>query len=586
MKSKHVIFVLAAVVLLASCKKKDEPTPTPSETNLIVYGTIYTADDAAPKVNALVVKDGKFVYVGNEEGAKPFVNEKSTVIDHRGKGMVTPAFTDGHSHYMMSYGMTAMGSLTFDMNTKPSDLLAAVKDAYQQAKQNGKPAVYGFGWEYHFFKDNMPTLAQLDQVCPDLPLYLADSEGHKGLANTACMKAAGIMDKEGKLVITEIKGGEIVVDELGNPTGFFKEQAGTYCRLRGIDFDKLMGAAEATQTVILSREALHRNGYVSYIEGWANYYGNPRFYEAAQALDIDGKLNLCLGLAYEVESSLSKEDRAKEFEKAFATTGYATDHINPRYIKMFVDGTVETHTGYVREPYIDAEGGVSAPNWTPAEFAEITADVNAHNYTMHVHAMGDEAVHLAVTAFAGSGKKEMRNTLVHVRNVLDEDYATMAANNIVATSGVLWHTAEGGVKDTLRRFLPETYVNQFYPIKSYFDKGVMMSAHSDFPALSGSSEKPLYMMEICVTGILPGTSDEPLWSEELVTRQQALRALTINGAYQMHNEKERGSIQVGKYADFVLIDKDVMNENTCPANEIHTGNVISTYFEGKQVFGK
>ena len=199
--------------------------------------------------------------------------------------------------------------------------------------------------------------------------------------------------------------------------------------------------------------------------------------------------------------------------------------------------------------------------------------------------MGDEAVHLAVTAFAGNGKQEKRNTLVHVRNVLAEDYPVMAANNIVATSGVLWHIAADGVKDVLRQTLPETYVNQFYPIKSYFDNGVMMSSHSDFPALSGSSELPLHIMEICVTGILPDSGYEPLWPEELVTRQQALKSLTLNGAYQMHNEKERGSIQVGKYADFVLIDKDVMNES-CPATDIHTGNVIGTFFEGKKVFGK
>lgn len=252
---------------------------------------------------------------------------------------------------------------------------------------------------------------------------------------------------------------------------------------------------------------------------------------------------------------------------------------------MFVDGTVETHTGYVREPYVDKEGGVSAPNWTPAEFANITADVNANNYTMHVHAMGDEAVHLAVAGFAQSGKKEMRNTLVHVRNVLNEDYAVMAANNIVATSGVLWHIAGDGVIDMLRKFLPETYANQCYPIKSYFDNGVCMSMHSDFPALSGSSELPLSMMEVSVTGVLSGVTTTPLWPEELITRQQALKALTINGAYQMHNEQERGSIKVGKYADFVLIDKDVMSES-CPAKDIHTGNVINTYFEGKKVFGK
>lgn len=578
--------LLLAVVLLAACKKKNDPTPPSTGADMVLYGTIYTVEDDAPQASALAVKEGKFVYVGDEEGVKPFIGEKTTVVDHRGKGMVTPAFTDGHSHYMMSYGMTAMGSLQFKFTDTPLELLYAASVAYEQAKKEGKPAVYGFGWTYQLFELlGMPTLEDLDAICPDLPLYIADGEGHKGLANTACMKAAGIMDEDGKLVITEIKGGEICVDELGNPTGLLKEQAGTFCRLRGIDFATLMGAAEATRTVILSRDDLHRKGYVSYIEGWANYYGNTRFYEAAKELDKNNELNLCLGLAYEVESSLSKENRAKEFEKAFATTGFATRHINPHYIKLFVDGTVETHTGYVREPYVDKEGGVSEPNWTPAELAAITADVNSHNYTMHVHAMGDEAVHMAVTAFAGEGKKELRNTLVHVRNVLAEDYATMAANNIVSTSGVLWHIAGPGVTDVLRQTLPETYATQFYPIKSYFDKGVMMSAHSDFPALSGSSEMPLYMMEICVTGILPESGHDPLWPEELVTREQALKALTINGAYQMHNEQERGSIRVGKYADFVLIDKDVMSAS-CPAKDIHTGNVTHTYFEGQKVFGE
>lgn len=580
---KLYISILAIAVVglnIISCKKDK---PSSEEADFLVYGSIYTVDDAAPQADAFAVKDGKFVYVGSVDGAKAYKGTRTIVIDHRDKGMVTPAFTDAHAHYLMSCGMTAMGSLKFDMFTTPLELLEQVDKAYRQAKKDGTPALYGFGWTYQLFELlGMPTLEALDAVCPDIPLYLADGEGHKGLANSACMLKAGIINKNGELIIPEIRGGEICVDDYGYPTGLFKEQAGTYCRLRGIDFLKLIDAAKATKTLTLTRDALHSKGYVSYIDGWSNYFGNLRFYEAAKALDKAGELNLCLGLAYEVESST--KDRPAEFKKAYATDAYATRHINPHYIKLFVDGTVETHTGYVREPYIDEEGGVSEPNWTPEEFAAITADVNAHDYTMHIHAMGDEGVHLAVTAFANKGRKEKRNTLVHVRNVLAEDYPVMAANNIVATSGVLWHIAGDGVKDVLRETLPETYVNQFYPIKSYFDNGVVMSAHSDFPALSGSSELPLHMIEICVTGILPESGSEPLWAEELVTRQQALKALTLNGAYQMHNEKERGSIQVGKYADFVIFDKDVMDEKTCPASDIHTGKVVSTYFEGRKVF--
>lgn len=586
---RKIYLIIVAIVALGlnftSCNKDK---PISGKADLVVYGTIYTVDDAAPAATAFAVKGGKFVYVGDEKGVKSCIGAKTVVVDHRGKGMVTPAFTDGHAHYLMSNGMTAMGSLQFDMFDQPDYVLAQVKKEYEKAKTEGKAGIYGFGWEYQFFKDNMPTLKELDAICPDIPLYLSDGEGHKGLANSLCLINAGIMDKDGNLLIKEIRGGEIVIDASGKPTGFLKEQAGTFCRLRGIDFMKLMDEEKAMKAVTLTRDALHSKGYVSYIEGWANYYGNLRFYEAAKKLDTeDHALNLCLGLAYEVESSTEGKARETEFAKAYATgDNYTTSHINPRYIKMFVDGTVETHTGYVDQAYIDAEGGHSAPNWTPEEFSTITEDVNSHNFTMHAHAMGDKAVNLAVNSFVSKGKKELRNTLVHVRNVLPADYAVMAANNIVATSGVLWHISNQMTREVLGKILPEIYVNQFYPIKSYFDNGVMMSTHSDFPALSGSSELPLYMMEICVTGILPIKGTEAFWTEELITRGQALKALTINGAYQMHNEKERGSIQVGKYADFVLIDKDVMDEKTCPAKEIHTGNVVGTFFEGKQVFGK
>ncbi|MBQ0074326.1 MAG: amidohydrolase family protein [Prevotella sp.] len=582
MKKHYLFYLLALLLAFTACSKNDNVDSTVAD--MVVYGTIYTVEDAAPQVEAFAVKDGKYVYVGNVDGAKAYVGQNTVVVDQRGNGMVTPAFTEGHAHYLMSNGMEVMGSINVDMNAKPNDLLALIKDAYQKAKAEGKAAIYGFGWTYQIFeKEGMPTLAQLNAACPDIPLYVADGEGHKGLANTECMKKAGIIDEQGHLLISEIKGGEIVVDNLGNPTGLFKEQAGTYCRLRGIDFLSLMDESKAMKAVTLTRDALHSKGFVSYIDGWSNYFGNNRFYEAAQALDKSGELNLCLGMAYEVESS--ETDREGAFKKAFATNAFATNHVNPRYIKMFVDGTVETHTGYVRHAYVDAEGGVSKPNWMPEEFAAVTADVNAHDYTMHVHAMGDEAVHLAVTSFVNNGRKELRNTLVHVRNVLPEDYAVMAANDIVVTSGVLWHIASPGIIDELKTILPETYATEFYPIKSYFDKGVKMSSHSDFPALSGSSEMPFYIMETCVTGNLPKYSFEPFWTAELVTRQQALKAMTINGAYQMKNEKERGSIKVGKYADFLLVDKDVMTD-ACPANQIHEANVTGTFFEGKQVYRK
>lgn len=551
-----------------------------AQADMVVYGSIYTAEDATPQAAAFAVKDGKYVYVGDEEGAKAYVGEETKVVDLRGKGMVTPGFGDCHAHYLMAAAMGTMGCLMVNPEFRPAEFLEEVAKAYAQAKAEGKPSIYSFGWTYQYFEDNMPTVEQLDAVCPDIPLFAHDSEGHKGLANSACMRRAGIIDAEGKLIIDQIPGGEIVVDEAGKPTGFFKEQASTYCRLRGIDYASLLDADKAMAAVGHVRDGLLSKGIVTYMDGWSNCMGVMGLYDAAKALDDKGELNLNLGMAYEIESST--KDLDGDLSKAFATKDYRTSHINPYFVKLFIDGTVESGTGYVRLPYL--AGGTGLVNWTPEAFANVTERANAQDYTIHVHTMGDEAVHLAVSSFASAGKKEMRNTIVHVRNVVDEDYDVMAANDIVSVAGILWHRSAPYVREYLRKVLPEKYAVEMYPMKSFLKHGVTMTSHSDFPATSGSSEHPFFIMQYAVTCEEPGVPDTTCWPEEALTRQEALKVLTLNAAYQMHNEQERGSIKVGKYADFVIADKDVMNEQTCPAAEIHSANVVSTYFEGKEVF--
>jgi len=140
-----------------------------------------------------------------------------------------------------------------------------------------------------------------------------------------------------------------------------------------------------------------------------------------------------------------------------------------------------------------------------------------------------------------------------------------------------------GVVDYLREhgMTPVGQEDKSYPFKSFFDYGVPATIHSDYPALSGSPDDPFGIMEIAVTGMLWSENSTPLWTEELVSREQALTALTINCAKQMFLEDERGSISTGKYADFLLLNQDVL---TCPVNEIHSTKPAATYFEGKKVF--
>lgn len=590
---KRILLTLAFVTLtigiLDSCIKNNPSKDGDSIADLVVYGKIFTSAKNEKGnfdvVDAFAVKNGKFIYVGDGKGVAPFIKEGMTqIIDHRDKGIIIPGCYEGHAHYLMANGMNLMGGPMLNINTTVEQFKQMVKDSYDQIKAAGKSSIYGFGWMYQRFEaEGMPTRQDLDAICPDVALFVSDSEGHKGLANTKCLQNAGILDKDGNVLIGKIRGGEICMDKDNKPNGLLKEQAGTYVRNRGINFNEIFPASLGMQAVAKSQEQLLAGGFVSYMDGWSNYYGNNSFYEGAKALEDAGDLNMLLGLSYEFDSSAeSVED---EIAKAKDTKHYTGGHINADYVKIFIDGTVESGTGFTTETYQEMQFDHGIVNWEESEVTRITELANANGMAMHVHTMGDAAVNRAVNAFVAGGRKELRNTVVHTRNVKEEDFKRMSENNIVAVGGMLWHLMSREAGAYLDKFVPGNLVGKAYPMRSYFNAGAVMTSHCDYPATSGSPTDPFGIMEIAVTGQISvnGELTDTFWESELISREQALQVLTINGAYQMHVEKERGSIEVGKYADFVIADKDVLS---CSESDIHSAKVISTWFEGQKVFPK
>lgn len=549
----------------------------------VIYGNIFTAEQNSYGRNimaeAAAVKDGKFVFVGSREDAQKYIAEGATVLDYSDKGMIMPTCANGHAHYLFGHAFKVLGTMIGGEDTPDKFLKEIAPAAVKKARDNNYPTVYGFGWNYHYFKENMPTRQDLDKICSDIPMYFADEEGHKGLANTKALVLAGIMDEEGTVLKKDkdIRGGEIVMDSDGEPSGLLLEQAGTYVR-RALDNDNLYTVAIAKQNIDSIQKQLLAEGYTMYMDGWSNYFFNDHFYQAAQQLDNDGKLNCVIGMSHEIESWMTAND---EITKATKSMKYASKHVMPQWIKLFIDGTVEGGTGYSQIPYPDGHQGIV--NWNTAEVTDITRLANDKGLSMHIHTMGDSAVALAVDAYAAGGQNDKRNTVVHVRNVMDDTWQKMADHNITATSGMLWHQGDWylPIGMYLSGMVPEGYEDKSYPMKSFFDKGINMSSSSDFPALTGCPDDPFGIMEIAVAGMSNPEELNPWWPEELISREQALQALTINGAKQMFLENERGSIAVGKYADFLVIDQDVLR---CDLMDIHKTKVLQTYFEGNIVY--
>jgi predicted amidohydrolase YtcJ len=563
-----VMCVVISIGMLVGCKSNDSA-------DLVVYGKIFTSE-GGQIVEAFAVKDGKYIYVGDKAGAEAYIEEgKTEVVDYTGKGLVMPGCGNAHAHYSLGYAIQSAGTVMDRADGVDKFIKEIVPAAVKKAKDNKANVVFGSGWDMMKFPKDLCYRKLLDEVCSDIPIYFADEEGHKGLANTILLKKAGLIKEDGSAGKTEVRGGEVVLDADGIPTGYVKEQAGTYVR-SFLDNEYLFSVDVAKANMAGIQEQLLSEGYTMYQDGYSSYFFNDNFYKAAQQMDQAGDMHFVLGTAWELDSWM---DVDKTLEKAAATKKYETAHIKTNWLKMFMDGTVESGTGFIDPVYPDGHQGI--PNWSEEELTEITRKANEKGITMHVHVMGNKGVTRIVNAYVKAGKKEMRNTLVHVYGVSEPDYQRMADNNIYVTSGMLWHHCDSVLQKELLPILPEGMNHKGYPMKSFFDHGINLSSHSDFPALCGAPDDPFGIMEIVVTGVYYTEQAKPWWPEECITREQALTALTINVARQMFLENERGSIKTGKYADFLLVTKDVL---TCPVTEIHEAKPAATYFEGKQVF--
>lgn len=571
-----------------SCSDSESNSqPEAGYADMVVFGKVFTSE-SDELVQGFAVKDGKYIAVGNKTDIEKYIGKDTKVINHE-TGMVMPGCTEGHGHYLMSnfykYGNHVI-SIT------PEDTKETILDAIEKMAKDNPDYIFGFGFDYNALKEEgkYPTRQEIDAIIKDVPVYLQDSEGHKGLANTYCIEHAGILKSDGTVKDDFKYKHYVKVDKNGQPTGLFLEQAGTYVRVHGCTpTDK---AEIWHNCAVAAQKGLNQMGYTAAIEGWANKFGMVT-YDVIKGMDENNELTLDFGMAFEIEN-LSESEVASALKEAVAARDkYTSNRVHANMIKLFEDGTPESGTGYMVEP--NSVGSHGNPIWKPEELNDFTSKANRQGLSLHVHAMGDSAVKVVVDAFESVGSKnqsEVRNQIVHLRNVDTADYERMAKNDIVVSCGVLWHRfyPESFIRQHLDYVTPlmaEKYWYEGYPYQSFINHKVHTSISTDAPASSGSPTDPFGIMEIAVTGtqnFFNQTYTTP-WDEKecVVNRADFLRSLTIEGAYQMGSEKSRGSIAVGKYADFILINQNVLD---CKATALHETKVIKTFFEGKCVFGE
>ncbi len=580
---KNAIIAIACVALVVAgafvcCNSIINSDANAADT--VVYGKIYTSNAAGDYAEAIAVKDGKYVYVGDEAGVKSYIKDgKTKIIDYRDKGLIMAGATEGHGHYAMQGVLLALG-LSVTGDTK-EDIIKNVTKYVEDNPDN--EVYYSFGWNNIKMTATKATIdmrSELDKICKDKPMLITDDSGHNGFCNSKAFELAGVTKD------TKIAGGEYSKDpETGELLGLASDMAYNYI-LKNVMATKFKIAEEDYAAVSQTMEEnLHMNGYTYYQDGWLNYFGSEAM-DCLSEYDNTTGLTIYISGSYKIDSYEKWEEGIDNAVKCMEK--YSTDHFVYNTIKLFADGeAVESGSGWMKEKYVDYEKyGYGTQVWPDETMNALVKAANEKGLSVHVHAQGDAASEQVVNAFINAestAKDGIYNGICHARNITDETKKKMGEHHIYAAVNINWRTLiDKSLGDEfVKQLLTEDLAKAGYPIKSLIDNGVNISSSTDVPAASGA---PISVCGIIEVAVNDTCADKDVWQldpAERVTVEQAINIMTINGAKQLQIEDTRGSIEVGKYADFLFLDKDI---TTCDADKIHEGNVVSVYFEGKECY--
>ena len=304
--------------------------------------------------------------------------------------------------------------------------------------------------------------------------------------------------------------------------------------------------------------------------------------DALSEHDKNVGLSVVVGGAYKIDSY---DDWEEEFEKAKECFGkYPTGRFKFNTLKLFADGeAVESKSGWLIDGYKDGSHGTQV--WDDETMNAIVKAANETGISMHVHCQGDAATRQVVDACIAAESTSadgICNGIVHGRNITADSKKKMGQHHIYAAQNINWRSLfSKDQEEIVAELLDTATFKAGYPIRSLLDAGVLVTSSTDVPAASGAPTTVPGIIEVAVNDTRGDFEVVSLDESERVSVEQAMDIMTINGARQLQIQDERGSIETGKYADFIFIDKDI---STCAKDAIHEGEVEAVYFEGREVY--
>ncbi len=501
----------------------------------------------------VISDDGKVIATGDSALLDDF--DQATHIDATGR-YVLPGLIDAHGHVFN------LGYLSISLNLAGTP---SIDDAVQQIADYAARNIYtnwilGRGWNQVLWPvKEFPKSSDIDAVVNDRPVWLRRIDGHAGWANSKAMQISGIDNDTPDPV-----GGKILRDANGKATGVLVDNAMSLLEthIPAPDKDVIREAyRKAIQELVsLGMTGVHDTGI------------NTQEAEVYMSMADDGELDMRI---YAMLSGAGKN--LDDFGKPLAA--YGGDKLEIAAVKLYADGALGSRGAAMLEPYSDDSENRGLPFWTADELLTFTKKANDMGFQVGIHAIGDHGNRMALDAFEeaqGGRPSALRNRVEHAQIISLDDIPRFAGLNVIASMQPTHATSDMNMAED--RLGPDR-IKGGYAWRKLLDSGAVLASGSDFPV---ELPNPFHGLYAAVTRQDRGGMPEGGWYiEEGLTRAEALHSFTLAAAYAAHQEDRMGSLEAGKWADFIIVDRDYFK---IPGSEIDDIQVIETWVGGKRVF--
>jgi predicted amidohydrolase YtcJ len=559
-----ILFSVIVAAISAQARVAQAPAVAPADL-VLINGRIVTVDDGEPEAQAIAIKGSRITAIGSADAIKPSIGSSTRVIDLNGQ-LAIPGFIESHGHFV---GIGEM-KMELDLTTAQSwdDIVAMVAQAVQKAKPG--EWIVGRGWHQEKWNarpepnvEGFPTHASLDKVSPQNPVVLEHASGHASFVNGKAMEVSGI-----KRSTESPAGGDVLRDASGDATGLLRERAQQL--VKEPQLSPAARSAHLRQVLELANKEVISKGITTFVDA-----GSPLEV-------IDGIRSAVDENAVGVRMWVMIRQPNAAFAaklKQYRTIDHADGHFTVRAIKKIMDGALGSRGAWMLQPYSDKAGWTGLNTTSLAEIREAAQLAIANGYQLCVHAIGDranrETLNIFETAFkANPAKQDLRWRVEHAQHISARDIPRFGKLGVIASMQGIHCTSDAPY--VLARLGPERAEEGAYVWQKLMKSGAVIANGTDAPV---EDVDPIPNFYASVTRI--AKDGKAFYPDQRMTRMEALKSYTINGAYAAFEEANRGSLTVGKYADVTVLSKDILK---VPDEDIRSAKVVYTIVGGKVLY--